>query len=212
MMKLIARAILLITITIITLIASASAVSAHNIVPWATKYPGPSARGEYEFGFWNSGYHIDGSVVNYYWGSTAAKTNFGTALTDGISDWGGLISGSEKTTATGSHMKINYDPYLTHNNKAVDGLYQSGTSGDGHLSLNGGATLSFGNIASSTAGYKKHVAAHELGHAWRLMDLSPDNVLYDSIFRKYNTPYSPTRHDKNAMRIGLNNLRFETAN
>jgi hypothetical protein len=58
--------------------------------------------------------------------------------------------------------------------------------------------------------------AHELGHLWGIDDLyTHDKKNLDSIYSKpfsFSSVSSVSRHDKNAMRIGLNDLWFYGAN
>lgn len=123
--------------------------------------------------------------------------------------WGGLIHGTE-TTAANAHVKLIYDPINQPAGIAAMAT-RYGCDGNQHIRINSGdATIEFyKNTATYNDSDKIKVSAHEFGHMWSIDDLYSYNNTLQSI---YSQPYSfstATRHDRNAMRIVLNNLWYE---
>lgn len=52
---------------------------------------------------------------------------------------------------------------------------------------------------------------HEVGHLWGLDDIYKNRQDLDCIYSNLSK-YFPTRHDKNGLRIGINNLWYEPVN
>jgi uncharacterized repeat protein (TIGR02543 family) len=65
---------------------------------------------------------------------------------------------------------------------------------------------------TTTATYQKSLMSHELGHLWGLDDLYHHNTSLQSIYSSIPNNPTPTRHDRNALRIGLNDPHFEDGN
>ena len=197
------RIFLLISIVAIMLACTVLTVSAHQIAPWANYYKPTNAGGNNHFGILPD-YHIDGNTVNYYWATNSyataseAKSYFASAMTGGVSAWGGIINAVEKASSSSSHMRVVYEPYCECNG------YWYHSTGEGHIGLGDTVSkLAFGPITGQTQVFMSYVAAHELGHIWRISDLK-GIVGLESIYAMGS--YSvPTRHDKNAMYIGVNN-------
>lgn len=72
----------------------------------------------------------------------------------------------------------------------------------------GDSKIVFYSPSISSYNEKLRVATHEIGHLWGIDDLYTVNTNLDSIYSKTSCT-TATRHDLNALRIGLNNLWYD---
>lgn len=185
--------------------------NAHSLSSWATQYPASGANSTYSFGFQNV-VHINGKNVKYCFDNSITLNYFNSAVSSSFSSvWGNLITGSYVTTTMAANVKIVYDsvtsPAPSYASATITNATPGGTV---HYGLGAPATITFYSTALglSTAN-KKVVAGHEFGHLWGLADLYSYNSNLASIYSQSFAVYtSATRHDRNAMRIALNNLWF----
>ncbi len=198
---------------IIIFSASVIPVSAHNMSPWINNYPETSANSTFAFGF--DGYaHISGKTVKYYWVNDTTKENFNTALTSAFSQgWGNLITGTEMTLYY-AHTGILYDPAYGPDNEYAATYrkkYDENHNYIHHIRTGYGdsAIIVYRDVLYMTNLEKRQVFSHELGHLWAITDLYDYNSTLNSIYSQPFTFSTATRHDKNAMRISLNNLWFD---
>lgn len=182
-------------------------VDAHRLESWANTYSANNVNSTYTFAIMNSA-HIDGKNLNYYWENSTVKNNYKNALSAAAADaWDNMISLNE-TSKSNAHVILKYDP-INHPSDYAALTSLNGCDSSQHIRKGGNdAEIKFyGETKNYNANDKKILAAHELGHLWGIDDLDGDN--YDSIF-SYSYSFSKaTRHDKNALRIGLNNLWFD---
>jgi len=192
---------------------SSDRVSAHPLNPWAVKYSQINAGGDNHFAF-EQIYHVDGDTMNYYYDNAYTESLWSTTLTGGVAMWGGMVK-VNKTSSSLAHVRIEYDA----------GLPKAGTGinyGEGHYSVSSGnyAVIVMNDIRNEPTLYKNQVMAHELAHVWGHGDLYKfvvNGVTYyknnlDSIMSRPYSFTSATRHDMNAMYIGLNNPWYDTGN
>ncbi len=193
-------------------------VSAHRLTTWANHYNVNNSNTTYSFAFNNSA-HINGNNVRYAWQNTTAKNKFNSSLTNSFEDiWGNMISGTEVSKGN-EHVIIEYDPYTTSSNAAARAILigydseQHIVPGEGHAKI-----IYYQPANTYTETTKTHIAGHELGHLWGITDLydlqnenNPRNNFNSIYAQPYDIP-TATRHDKNALRIGLNDLWYEPVN
>lgn len=183
-------------------------VFAHSLEKWAEKYPNTSAGGEYQFGISNC-FHVNGNTVYYHWDKTGTKNIFGKAFNYAVQNWNGLISAIE-TTKGNEQLLIEYNPnYAIKNTLAIT----STPEGYGHYAADGvTTTMTLAHISKTNETEQASVIAHELGHVWGIDDLyTIGKKDLASIYSDFNKFTTPTRHDRNAMRICLNSPWFENA-
>ncbi|MCL2018961.1 MAG: hypothetical protein FWG70_04300 [Oscillospiraceae bacterium] len=159
---------------------------------------------------------MNGSSINYVWANNTTQTTFGTALSQAFSSsWGGMISGSN-TTSANAHLRIAYDSITQPTGIAAIAPINGGDANkhfrqglQSHGSHDSGI-LFYMDSANYSADIKKQLTAHELGHLWGIEDLYRHG--FTNLESIYSQPYAyntATRHDKNAMYIGLNNPWFD---
>ncbi len=203
------------TMTIVFAVANPlSTVFSHDLSPWANKYSASNAGGSYQFGIMGA-CHINGKTVNYYWENSTVESYFSSSLNSAVSMWGGMINAT-KTDNSSAHLRITYNPNITADGYAAYVLVKDG---DENKHFRTGRPLGqedvemvIGNITSDSQTTKSIYLTHELGHLWGIDDLYniPNLGNLDSI---YSSVFgAPTRHDKNAMNICLNNPFFDTGN
>ena len=184
-------------------------VSAHSMDSWSKKYTRNNAGGEYQFAFSKNTLHINGNTVTYYWENPSVKNKLLNALNNAITAWDGLINAKE-VPAEQALVEIKYDPDNTNQDIAAYALRQGGNNG--HLSTNSiKSEITFTKAYNYEEQDKIMVMAHELGHLWSIDDLYYNNKNLDSIYSNSYRFTKATRHDKNAMRIALDNPWFENA-
>lgn len=190
------------TFMTITAVMPASA-SAHSLTAWANIYTKNKAGGNYHFAIGDV-YHVDGNNVNYYWANNTTKKYFSDSMLYGVGLWNGMISATE-TTSANAHMKVTYNPNIG-DALAYVVCYEPSY---GHYSPNETTTeMVLGNITGNSQKHKSEIIRHELGHVWGIDDLYDVNTTLESIYSQGDKYDYPTRHDKNALRIGLNNPWF----
>ena len=206
-----------IAIVILVAVLSISAF-AHSLQSWANMYTPSNAITNNVFQFTILfAHHMNGKNVNYYWTNYTARTHFETAVVNAFnSSWSGMISGTE-TTSANAHLRISYDVItpppsyagirINHGGDA-NYHYRQGIQSHGSTDAE---IIFYNDTASYSSTDKQRIAAHELGHLWGIGDLynHPNGGNLESI---YSQPYAyatATRHDKNAMYIGLNDPWFQ---
>jgi len=206
-----------IAIVIVATIVSISAF-AHSLQSWANYYTPNNAITNSAFQFTiDYSYHMSGNSINYFWADNTAKTYFETALTDAFSSsWGGMISGTE-TASSSAHLKIIYDiatqppdAAAVANRYGGDANHHFRKGSQGNSKHDAEVTF-FKDSASYSSTDKQRLAAHELGHLWGIGDLY-NHLNGTNLESIYSQPYyyaTATRHDINAMNIGLNNPWFQ---
>lgn len=186
-------------VTMIVFLCFPCVTSAHSLTEWANRYTQEKAGGAYQFaiGAWT---HISGNTVKYYWADSTVKNYFSGSLPGAVSAWCGMIAASE-TTPSNACVKIAYDPDIVQDAAAYVSIYSS----PDHFDPKGQTTqMVIGNITSYNDNSKKIVIAHELGHLWGINDLY--TVGKEDLESIYSQGYSfptATRHDRNALFIGL---------
>lgn len=68
----------------------------------------------------------------------------------------------------------------------------------------------YGGAEQYTSLRKRQLLAHELGHFWGIDDLYHYSTTLESIYSDSYNFETATRHDFNALRIGLGNLEYDT--
>ena len=193
--------------------------SAHSLTPWSKAYNYDNAGGTHQFGIGDY-YHIRGRTFNYYWDKddeVFLKNKFESALKAGADMWDGMISIKE-TSPSEAHAKIRYDPRIPNSDDDSAAYVMNSGPSYGHYGEGGAVSeMVIGNIASYAQIDKNKVLCHELGHLWGIVDLYRHNgnvgkTDLESIYSKTYAFDSATRHDKNAMFIGLDQPWFVDAN
>lgn len=198
--------IIVMAIVTMTTVMSTS-VSAHSLKSWSNIYTVDKAGGDYHFAI-DDICHIDGNNVDYYWANTTTKNYFADAMEYGTWLWNGMIFTTE-TNSSNAQLKVSYNPNIGDILAYVD-CYSSSY---GHYTANGVTTqMVLCDITGTTQKHKNEIVRHELGHLWGLCDLYNDNTTLESIYSQGDKYDYPTRHDKNAMRIGLNSPWFYNSN
>jgi uncharacterized repeat protein (TIGR02543 family) len=196
---------------------------------WRNRYSVAATDNTYSFAF-NHFLHMGSNQMRYFWDTSsfsgltsAERTKIQNALTEGFNMWGGSVSGISATSAT-AHVKVWYDNSILNdpnwgsaprNGGDVNNHYRQGPQ-----SSNGGRhdaeirITQRGKDATQTK--LNSVMAHEIGHHYAIADLvgthSPHaDLRFSSIYgdRQLDTWRTPTRHDANAIRIGLDNRWFD---
>jgi len=230
MKKIIKIAFICITALAIMLAIPFFSAFAHNLYDFSLIYTWSAANSTNSFVI-EDDYHPEGNTVCYFWDSASLslmannteRQNFRDALEGGFPLWGGLIARKEITevnapqnNANGAHMKIwyNNDSTLTYwagtsrNGSNTTDHFRFGLQSNGkydaeiHLTREG---------KKFTLAKQTTIMAHELGHNFGVKDLynydghhpGKENLVSIYSDRQLNTYTSPTRHDKNAMLIGL---------
>ncbi len=131
--------------------------------------------------------------------------------------WQGLIVGEKQESSSTAHIIVYYDAVNQPASTAARVTFYSGDS-NRHIRINqNDANLVFyRNAANYSSQSKRVLSGHELGHLWGIDDIyqidANGNALYTNLDSIYSMSYNftqATRHDKNALRIGLNNLWYE---
>ena len=198
--------ILMVYIICFSCIFSYSA-SAHFLSSWASYYPASSANSTYSFGIDNS-VHINGTKIKYYWANSTVSSYYATALSLAFTKWGGLISGTNVSSTAYAHITISYTSTLSPAGYAALAHMNSGdTNQHIRIGYNDAYLEMFKTLNPYTDEQNARLIAHEVGHFWGIDDLSGTSL--HSIYREdwWNVE-KPTYHDRNAMRIGLNDLWF----
>ncbi len=184
---------------------------AHSLYVWKNQYPASLANSIYSFGFIYTK-HVNGNNVEYFWQNSTTKTYFNAAVTNAFSiSWSNLITGTEVSNQSSSIVTIIYDPIFQPENAAAvtTNYLDNGTTH--HYSISDAQKPSIKFYRDSkdySTDDKRILAAHELGHLWGLDDLYNYNTNLDSIYSHSYDFYHATRHDRNAMRIALENYWF----
>ena len=196
-------------------IISSIKVSAHSLNEWANYYQASNANATYSFGFFNSK-HINGKNVKYYFQTTTAENYYGTAAANAFTDiWQGLITGTKVSSSANANVKISYSSTAhPEGYSAITTIYfvNSGTDYHYGTGTNGTEMIIYYPTQDYTAEDKKKLLAHEFGHLWGLADLYPFNNSLSSIYSNTYAFSAATRHDRNAMRICLENYWFNPGN
>ena len=211
-MKKIVQAFILITVGTTMLTTSVFSASAHYLNDWANKYTWEAADTTNSFTI-NYSYHMDGNTTNYYFANSVAESYFATPIKQGFTMWGDLISGT-KTAALSAHTKMSYDPGASPGGHPAIEWSRAG-DGNHHFrrGYNDAEIIFYKEATTYTATEKKQLAGHELGHLWGIGDLyNHGKDKLESIYSQGYAFNSATRHDRNAIRIGLNNLNYDTGN
>ena|GEM_PF-2241274 len=209
-MKRIIKALCVLTTLVIALSTLVIVTFAHNLIPWANRFTKSAANSTYSFAIGDR-YHINGKTAYYYWDTTNAKNLFQSYLTNGANLWGGMINIVE-TSSSSANVKISYSPEVS------SAYIAELIGGDSHFGTNVKAELVIGNITTSNWPQVRRntLMAHELGHLWGIDDLyRPPNpkTNLESIYSDIEYYYTaPTRHDKNAMYICLNDPWYQDTN
>ena len=169
--------------------------------------------------------HANGNHINYFWANSTAQAHLQFATNDAFAiSWYGMISGTE-TTAANAHVEIRYDPSIHPTAAATtsprygdsNGHFRQGVQNNANHSHDARITF-YGNTANYTHLRKRQVMAHELGHLWGIDDIydhcdisSCNCKSRDSIFSRSYAFSAATRHDRNALYIGLGNPWFEVS-
>lgn len=186
-------------VTIIVLLCVPCVTSAHLLTEWAKKYPKENAGGANQFAI-SEGHHINGNTVKYCWADSTVKNNFQSLIPGAVSAWNGMIAATETTTASEAHVKIWYDPDITSNTLA----YVEYSGLPGHFDPpSKTAKMVIVNFANRSEVNNKMTIAHELGHLWGIDDLYTVSRNFDSIYSDSSRYTTTTRHDRNALFIGL---------
>ncbi len=199
-------------LTLFITISSISTAFAHSLTPWANYYPYGSAGGDHHFSIMDS-YHINGNTVKYFWANTTTSNLLSSSMTNGVKLWDGLINAVE-TSSSSANLKVIYNPNSTSNRDAYTEIFIP----SGHYGVYDGLQITFTyNGAYNTSTMKSKTMCHELGHVWGIDDIYNKDTGYpysnlNSIMNSIEGNSGPTRHDKNAMRICLNNPFFDTGN
>lgn len=211
--KILTNSFCLFMLILFVTINSLSTTFAHSLTPWANYYPYGSAGGDHHFSIMDS-YHIDGNTVKFFWANTSTKNLLSANLTNGVAMWDGLINAVE-TSSSSANLKITYNPNSTYDRNAYTDLIIP----SGHYGVyNGDLQIVFTkNGANLSSTMRSRTMCHELGHVWGIDDIYNLNTGWpysnlESIMNSTEDYSAATRHDKNAMRICLNNLFFDTGN
>lgn len=205
--------LLLLIVCVIT--TSSITVFAHSLSEWATIYSLQNAI-TYRFALGNEKRHIDGNKVYYHFKNNSTKTVYQEAFETGITLWDGLITGEETILQFNAHTTVEYvTDYVPPDTYGQTWRADIG-SNDFHIRRHT-VTKDAMIIFYPSGAYSKNViAAHEIGHLWGIMDLTDSaaapfistETIYCGI--SDDTPASPTRNDRNAMRIATEDYWFET--
>ncbi len=209
---------ILIMLIFTTLFSSVTfSASAHSLTPWSKAYNYKNAGGNHQFAI-DDYTHISGRTFNYYWQDNNVKKDFETALKSGAAMWEGMINIKE-TSSTEAHAKITYDPRFPNEKEKKAAYVRSSDSSKTHYSKGEiTAMLVIGNVTSYSLKEKSRILGHELGHLWGILDLYTNaddpkgKTNLESIYSQTNYYDTATRHDKNALFIGLNQPWFIDAN
>jgi hypothetical protein len=196
--------------------------SAHSLRAWADLYTAQAANSTYSFAI-NNSFHMEGNVVNYFICSnslsklsSSQRKAFRNTVTAGFEKWNGVIRGVE-TSSANAHVRIWYNS----DSKLTQWATCSRIGGDANRHYRRGVQshgrhdseifLTVGGMAQSS-GKRATIMAHEIGHLYGIGDTYQVNRNLASIYSDFgHSRYSnPTRHDFNALRIGLNRPFFLT--
>ncbi len=185
---------------------------AHSLIPWSSVYTKPTVTSDRAFAILNS-CHIDGSNIKYYWNNATVEYYFGDAVTDAFTDaWQGLITGTEVSTRAQAHVDIQYDPTYQPTNAVASTTISlvTSTGVNQHITLNDNVTkiVYYRDTINRSLHQNTMTSAHEFGHLWGLNDLYDISTSLPSIYSQSSAFYNATRHDRNGMRIGLNDLWY----
>ncbi len=237
--KIILKTIFIIILIPILLFDANFSTHAHDLDEWSQHYTKNRAyRNEFDsfaIGNWN---HMGISTINYYIDSATLPLNSNNrqkvfnAWNSGIALWGTLINSIE-TSPSEAHMKIWYNSDIAFEEAAA---YAPSYGGDPNKHYRKGLVwnsvyndyrydaeifITFKGLKDDKNAIRKGIIAHELGHHYGIMDLKPlgdDKRTFTDLDTIYNDNYInhpssyPTKvsgHDKNALRIGLNDLWYE---
>jgi len=188
-------------------------VSAHGMTAWRNYYHPDNAGGTYHFGFIND-YHMNSRSFTFFWRDSETENRFSTALISGgqssgnIQGWDGMIHGTRVNT-NNAHVIIEYAPKKRPNDYTA--AETELRMGDGHIRTNWNDAIIYLYVDTPQPGdhvghqRRLYIMTHEIGHMFGLGDIARN---LSSIYA--SPPHSSyaqtiTRHDKNAMYIGLNN-------
>lgn len=200
---------ILISIILIIPIFSYSAM-AHSLLTWYNRYKISKANSTYAFSIDNA-VHIDGNSVNYYWYNETSKQLLNTEVVTSFPNiWNNIISGHE-TTPENAHIQLSYNSVDQPDNVLARTKW--------HVTILFHTHIRTGKKDAEIIFYEMHVqdksqqdkyntAGHEFGHLFGLADTYKKNKTLNSIYSNTGL-YAATRHDKNGLRIGLNNLWYE---
>ncbi len=184
-------------------------VSAHRLDNWSQTYTVANANSTYSFAFNNSA-HINGKIVKYCWENNTAKSYFSSYLINGFTvGWKGLLAGVE-TTSSEAHVILRYDPIAQPTDKLAEVVLNSYDENQ-HIrpGYEDSEMIIYREAVDKNPTTKLQIMTHEIGHLWGITDLYNNTTTLESIYSKpYNYNHA-TRHDLNALRIGLNNLWFD---
>lgn len=124
--------------------------------------------------------------------------------------WNNVISGQE-TTQANAHIKLSYNSVDQPENILARTKWHITTLFHDHIRTGkNDAEIIFYelHIQDQSPQNKCNTAGHEFGHLWGLDDMYKSINNLDSIYSNLGL-YAATRHDKNGLRIGLNNLWYE---
>ena len=209
MKKLIVRGSGIAIIAAILLSRFGLTAQAHSLQNWANLYTKNAANSTNAFAI-DYSYHMNGNTANYYWANNTTKNSFAVGLTSGVSMWEGMISLSE-TASSSAHFKISYDP----EESSYEGkCFRNAGDSNRHFRQGQGDAeiVLYEESNDFSTNKKRRLMAHELGHLWGIADLYDVGKRdLDSIYSK--DAFDPvTRHDKNAMRIGLDVPWYDNGN
>lgn len=206
--------------------ATTFSAAAHSLTPWSKAYNYDNAdRGSnHEFAIGDF-YHISGRTFNYYWDDSwedaSLKNKTEEALKDGVALWDGMISVKE-TNRSEAHAVIRYDPEeckgIIYDGRDAAALVHTSRPSGHYVPGEVMTEMVIGDIVNYSLSEIAEVLCHELGHLWGIDDLYQHDggggkTDLDSIYSNTTGLISmPTRHDRNAMFIGINQPWFVDEN
>ena len=195
--------------------------NAYTIADWANYFNEGNIE-LYKFYLTGDKRIIDGNTVYYHFANNTVIDEYQTAVSDGIASWRGLINGVEESSVLSAHISVSYK----------NTVKPDGTLGETHIIPPTGNNYSIGRYVypknavikfyrsekfrPSESEQKKAIAAHEFGHLWGIGDAY--NTYYANFLQGKTLYYhydgqvtEPKMSDRNAIRIGTNNLWMETS-
>ncbi len=148
--------------------------------------------------------------MKYIWSNNASRQLLNHILIDSFNTkWYGILFCTEVTQQNNAHVVLIYDP-LSAPEDAAATAYRKSYDANHHIRLGGNDAEIIYHSCISGYSYqdKMEVCAHEAGHMWGIADLYNVNKSLPSIYSQPYTYDVATRHERNAIRICLNNLWY----
>ena len=189
-------------------------VYAHSLASWTEEYS--VANVWIHYFYLQNHRHVDGSELYYHFTNNASENVLDEPTQLGITKWIGLIHGTKTILGFNAHVNITYNNEINPGGKLGETVVTLPSENNYHIRrhrLVRDASITIFHNPNTTPS-DSTVMAHELGHLWGIGDIYTTfwgNLFADeSLYGGTSTLRMPTRNDRNALRIGIEDYWYET--